>query len=114
MLFRSDAAGKGEKTVSYTPDLPRAGDYEIRLHFTGGPNRAAEVPVTVTLPEGPKTFRVDQRRAAGPDGFALPARFRLPAGRATSVTIGTAGTIGHVIADAVQFLELPAAPAAGR
>ncbi len=112
--LHDDAAGKGEKSVTFTPDLPRAGEYEIRLHFTGGPNRAADVPVTVTLADGPRTFRVDQRKNPGPDGLPLPGRFRLPAGKATGVTIGTAGTSGHVIADAVQFVDIAGSQPPGR
>jgi hypothetical protein len=107
--LHDDNAGKGERSVTFTPELPREGDYEIRLHFPGGPNRAADVPVTVKLPDGPRTFRIDQRKTPGPDGLPLPGRFQLPAGKAVSVTIGTAGTTGHVIVDAVQFIE-PAAP----
>jgi hypothetical protein len=35
----------------------------------------------------------------------LPGPFRLPPG-ALDVTIGTAGTSGHVVADAVQLIEV--------
>jgi hypothetical protein len=99
------AVGKGELSVTFVPELPAAGDYEIRLHYTASGNRAGNVPVTVDWPEGQRRFVVDQRKDPGPEGHQLPATFRLPAGTATRVTIGTAGTSGHVIADAVQFIE---------
>jgi len=98
---------KGEKSVTFTPKIPRAADYEIRLYFPAGPNRAGAVPVTLHLPDGPRTITVDQRQKPGPAGFLSLGRFSLPAGDAVSVSIGTAGTSGHVIADAVQFVELP-------
>ena len=100
--------GKGAKSATFTATLPRATDYEIRVWYPHGPNRAAAVPVTVRLPEGPRTFRIDQRRITSDalGEYESLGRFPLPAG-AVSVTIDTAGTSGHVIADAVQFVEAP-------
>ena len=102
------AEGKGMKSAVYTVAVPRAADYEIRVWYPHGPNRAEQVPVTVDLPAGPRTFVIDQRGYASdaPDNYRALGRFSLPAG-ATRVTIGTAGTSGHVIADAVQFVEAP-------
>lgn len=42
--------GKGEKTITFQPDLPHAGKYEVRLAYTPGTNRATNVPVTVFMP----------------------------------------------------------------
>jgi hypothetical protein len=102
------AEGKGMKSVAFTATLPRAADYEIRIWYPAGPNRAEKVPVTVDLPEGPRMFVVDQRRITSDalDSYQSLGRFPLPAG-GIRVTIGTAGTTGHVIADAVQFVEAP-------
>jgi hypothetical protein len=102
------AEGKGMKSVAFTATLPRAADYEIRIWYPAGPNRAEKVPVTVDLPDGPRTFVVDQRRITSDalDSYQSLGRFPLPAG-GIRVTIGTAGTTGHVIADAVQFVEAP-------
>ena len=97
-------AGDGEKQVVFTAAVPRAGTYEVRIWFTHSGNRAARVPVTVGLPDGPRTFHIDQRTEAV-EGLALPGPFRLPPG-ALDVTIGTAGTSGHVVADAVQLIEV--------
>ncbi|MBL9130729.1 MAG: DUF1549 domain-containing protein, partial [Verrucomicrobiaceae bacterium] len=35
--------GKGEKTITYTPKLPKAGRYEVRVAYNAGPNRAERV-----------------------------------------------------------------------
>ena len=107
--LHDDAAAKGKKSVTFTPRLPAAGDYEIRLWATPGANRATAVPVTVRLADGERTVTVDQRNGPGTAGYVVLGTFPCPAGEGASVTIGTAGTAGHVIADAVQFV-----PAAGR
>jgi hypothetical protein len=64
--------------------------------------------VKVELPGGPRTFRIDERRtpsdAAG--SYTALGRFPLPAGD-LRIVIDTEGTTGHVIVDAVQFVEAP-------
>jgi len=103
------AEGKGSKSATFVATLPRAATYEIRVWYPAGPNRAAAVPVTVHLPDGPRTFRIDQRRttADASGSYEALGRFPLPAGPVRLV-IDTAGTEGHVIADAVQFVPAPA------
>ena len=78
--------------------------------ITAGPNRATNVPVTVRLADGERRLTVNQRTAPGKDGHVSLGTFPCPAGDAVSVTIGTAGTDGHVIADAVQFLDAKTRP----
>ena len=100
-------ADKGEKSVRFVPDLPAAGLHEIRLYSTPSSNRATNVPVSIAV--GGRVIaerRVDERRDPGPEGHVVLGAFELPAGRETSVTIFTAGTDGHVIADAVAFVRL--------
>ena len=103
------AEGKGAKSATFAATLPRAATYEIRVWYPPGPNRAAAVPVTVHLPDGPRTFRIDQRRTTADalGSYEALGRFPLPAGPVRLV-IDTAGTDGHVIVDAVQFVPAPA------
>ena len=54
--------GKGEKTLTFQPDLPEAGKYEVRLAYSPGTNRATNVPVTVFSADGEKD---DPRRPEG-------------------------------------------------
>ncbi len=99
-------AHKGQMSITYTPDLPAAGDYEIFLLFTPHSNRATNVPVTVNLPgEAAKTVRVNQKAGAG-DGIVSLGRYRLPKGKGTSVAISNRETDGFVVADAVQFVPV--------
>ena len=93
-------AGKGESTAVFTPDIPTAGDYEIILFNAPNPNRASNVPVTVSVPGQPaKTLKVDQKSK----GEILLGKFKLPAGKTTTVTVSNKDTDGYVILDGVQF-----------
>jgi hypothetical protein len=99
-------AGKGAKTLRFRPQLPRAGLYEIRLAYSGAPNRAANVPVTIQTADGPKTVHVDQRVKPPIGGLTVSlGKFRL-APASAAVTVSNAGTNDFVSADAVQFVPL--------
>ncbi len=103
-------ADKGKKSVTFTPDLPRAGRYEVRLAHCYNVRRTTSAPITVRHAGGETVVRVNQR--AEPPHARLwrsLGTFEFAAGRAGYVRIGTADTAdGYVIADAVQFL--PVAP----
>lgn len=98
-------AGKGTKTLTFLPELPRAGTYEVRFAYTPGENRAESVSLIVFSADGEKTIQVNQRLMPPIDGqFISLGRFRFePAGQ-SFVIVDTTGSRGHVIADAVQFL----------
>ena len=104
-------AGKGECSVTFTPDLPEAGVYEVRLSHCYNIRRSTNTPVTVHCADGEKTIRINQQETP-PLGrlFRSLGSFHFDAGKQGWVRIGTAGTDGkYVIADAVQFI--PAKPA---
>lgn len=109
------AAGKGDKTLTFDPDLPESGKYEVRFGYTPDSNRAEQVPVTVFSAEGEKTVIVNERKAPPLDGrFISLGEYRFEKGGQSFVIVSNTGTTGHVIADAVQFLPVDAAaPAAG-
>ena len=81
-------ADKGTKTATYR--APEPGAWDVAVWYPAAANRAANVPVVVNG----RTNRVDQR--------ANGSRW-LPVGVGDSATIGTEGTVGYVIADAVRF-----------
>lgn len=98
--------GKGEKSVTFTPDLPEDGVYEVRLAHCYNVRRATNAPVSIVHAEGEITVLVDQQ-APGVHGrlFKSLGRFPFKAGRGGFVRIPTGGTDDkYVIADAVQFL----------
>ncbi|MDB6135090.1 MAG: hypothetical protein JWM59_3333 [Verrucomicrobiales bacterium] len=100
-----EAGAKPLQTALFKTTLPAAGQYRVSITYSAHPNRATNVPVTVSTAEGPRTVRVNQQKAASADDLFFPLGvFQLPAGAAT-VEISNAGTDGFVIADAVQWLK---------
>ena len=95
-------AHTGEMTMRWTPEIPEAREYEIVLHFPPNPNRATNVPVTVSIAGKATTVKVNEQAK---DGAQSLGRFALPKGRATTITISNAGTDGHVVADGVQLVR---------
>ncbi len=99
---------KGEKKGAFTPKLPRPGLYEIRIYYTANPNRATNVPVTISTRKDSKMVTLDQRKAPRVGGYASVGAFNADAGNGLRVTISNTGTDGHVILDAVQFVPVTA------
>jgi hypothetical protein len=100
-FLHDNNSGKGEASITYRPEVPQAGDYELVMLFPPHANRAGNVPVTVAVDgRTMKTERVNQRE----NGAVSLGVFALPRGRKTSVTISNAGTVGYVVADAMQFI----------
>ncbi|MSU26837.1 MAG: xanthan lyase [Pedosphaera sp.] len=101
--------GKGEKSVTFTPDLPRAGRYEVRLAHCYNIRRATNAPVTLRHADGETKLRVNQQEEP-PHGrlWRTLGTFRFAAGTNGWVRLSNEGTEGkYVIADAVQFLAVP-------
>jgi len=97
-------ARNGQATIAFTPDLPAEGDYEIFLIAPPHPNRATNARVTLAIDgQPPVMVTVDLRNAAG-DGFHSLGRYRLPAGRRTTVTLSNRDANGYVVVDGIQFL----------
>ena len=96
---------KGRKSVLFSTGLPASGEYEVRLAYSTGTNRATNTPVVVEFAGGKKTVRVNQRRAPTIEGLLVSlGRYRFEKSELAKVTIQTVGTDGVVIADAVQFV----------
>ena len=106
--YRHDGnADRGKQTARFTPDLPAAGSYKVRVAYTANANRATNVPVTVAHTGGTAKMTMNMRRPpAVSDLFAEVGTFRFEAGRGGSVTIGNADADGYVIADAVVFVPV--------
>ncbi|WP_417393115.1 xanthan lyase [Gimesia sp.] len=98
--------GKGEKAVIFTPNLPKAGRYEVRLSHCYNIRRSTNTPVTIHHAEGEKTIRINQQQIPAHNKlFRSLGTFRFDQGKSGWVKISNEGTDGkYVIADAVQFL----------
>ena len=96
---------KGSQSATWTPDVPADGLYEVLLSHTPGSNRATNVPVVVEGADGRSEHSVNQRQRPPRAGwFTSLGTHRLERGMSTVITVGTAGTDGHVIVDALQLV----------
>lgn len=96
---------KGDKTLTFDPEITETGTYEVRLAYTPGDNRAMKVPVTVFSADGEKTIEINQRETPPLEGrFVSLGQYRFERGGQSFVIVSNAGTKGHVIADAIQFV----------
>jgi len=97
---------KGAKSATFTPNLPKAGLYEVRMSHNSNIRRANGVPVAIRHAGGETVVKVNQGEPAPIEKlFRSLGTFRFHKGTSGYVTINTQGTDGkYVIADAVQFL----------
>jgi FAD dependent oxidoreductase len=99
----------GLASIRFTPKLPRAGKYLVKIYSTPNPNRATNTTVVVHLgdlvPE--QLERVNQRQPTKDGGPIVLGVFSFEAGESGWVTLWNNGVDGHVIADAVQFVPVP-------
>jgi len=97
--------GKGNKSIRFPIKVPKTGRYEVRIAYTPNPNRASNVPVTVTHAGGTETRHVNQKQKPGiDDTFFSLGTFEFASDQEGSVEIFNSDTNGHVIADAVQLI----------
>lgn len=102
-------AGKGAKSVTFTPELPEAGWYEVRLAHCYNVRRSTRTPVTISHADGNSTMRINQQEEPAYGRlFRTLGTYRFEKGRAGWVRISNEGTEPDkvVIADAVQFLPV--------
>ena len=107
--YRHDGnTNKGKPAATFTPDLPRAGRYEVFVAYANNPNRATNVPVKIHHADGMTTVTIDQKRKpAVKDLLQSVGVFRFEKGRRGSVEVSNEGTTGYVTIDAVKWIEVP-------
>ncbi|MGK0184388.1 MAG: hypothetical protein ACI9R3_000154 [Verrucomicrobiales bacterium] len=103
--LHDENTGKEEKTAHFDTTVETSGNYEIRFFFTASSNRATNVPIKVKHSDGTSDMTIDQKQATGKNYQSL-GTFHITAGLPSAVTISTAGTDGHVIIDAVQWIKV--------
>ena len=96
-------SGQGQKSVKYSTDLPKAGNYDVFLIWSAGPNRASNVVVEIGHADGITKATVNQKVKSG---WHKVATARFEPGRQAYVVIRNDGADGHVIADAVRWLRV--------
>jgi hypothetical protein len=106
--YRHDGnTDRGKQSATFTPELPAAGSYEVRLAYTPHPNRASNARVTVWHADGLTSTTVNQQKRPPVDGLWVSlGTFRFDKGRSGSVTVSNDRADGFVVVDAVQFLPV--------
>ena len=94
--------------VRYTPTLPKAGWYEVRLSYSSHPNRAKRARIVIQTATGVETVFVDQSKKQGElSPFVSLGTFSFEKGDASFLEIqATEDAGGYVVADAVQWLPV--------
>ncbi|MDR3637168.1 MAG: DUF1553 domain-containing protein, partial [Isosphaeraceae bacterium] len=96
---------KGQKSLTFQPELPEAGAYEVRLAYTAAKNRSRSVPVTVFSADGEKVVTVDMQAEPPIEGrFCSLGQHHFERNNQGYVLISNEGTDGYVSADAVVFI----------
>ncbi|MBY0513391.1 MAG: DUF1549 domain-containing protein, partial [Gemmataceae bacterium] len=104
-------AGKGEKSITFDPDVPATGKYEVWFAYAPGGNRAEKVPVKVFSADGEKDHLIDMRAAPPLLGrFVSLGQYRFEKGGQSFVIVSNDGTKGHVTPDAVTFIPADQVP----
>ena len=99
--------GKGKKSARFAFEVEASGLHRVFLAWSHHPNRAPRVPVRVGAADGEHALTVDQRRPASVEvPLRLLGTFRFEVGRPGWVEVSNRETQGHVIADAVQVVEV--------
>lgn len=102
-------SGKGEKSVTWKPDFPKAGWYEVRLSHCYNVRRSMRTLVTVRHATGESEMRINQQEVPEHDRlFRSLGIFYFEKGNSGAVILSNDGSEKNkvVIADAVQFLEM--------
>ncbi len=100
-------AGKGAKSVRFTPTFSAAGNFAVYLRWTSDATRATNVPVDIVDGNGATTTVVVNQQQQGGQ-WVLLGTYPFGSGASGSVTIRNDLTNGTVVADAAGF-DVPAA-----
>jgi hypothetical protein len=100
--------GKGIKSVTYTPTLPKNGRYEVRISHCYNIRRSTNTVIRIKHAEGITKRTINQQETPPHDRlFRTLGAFNFKAGKSSWIRISNEGTDGkYVIADAVQLLPL--------
>jgi hypothetical protein len=105
--YRHDGGvGDGQQKARFIPALPKTGRYQVSIAYSALANRASNVPITIHHAEGDSHVIINQKqKPKGENNLHWLGIYKLTAGTTNWVEITNNTTDGHVIIDAVQFLE---------
>jgi hypothetical protein len=94
---------RGKGKIRFTPDLPAAGRYRVKLVFAPSAELSSKTKIVLFSPVGATHTEINQRSPDGKGPAYLLGVFRFPAGKKSWLEITNAGADGVVVADAVIF-----------
>ncbi len=99
---------KGEKSITFIPELTLSGEYEVQLAYVPGSNRSTKTPVRIHHMDGTTLIKVNQRKTPKiKERLTSLGTFSFSITGEPKVVISNDDTEdGHVIADAVVFINL--------
>jgi hypothetical protein len=96
-------SNKGAASVTWTPVIKEAGSYDVIMHFPPNPNRATNVPVTISRRGGePRIVIVNEKKGAGSQSLGV---FDFGKGETVTISVSNKETDGYVVVDGVQLLR---------
>lgn len=100
--------GKGRKSATYRPQLPKDGWYEVRLSHCRNIRRSTNTLITISHADGQTSLRLNQQLTPEHGQlFRTLGSFRFTAGSQHWVRISNDDTTGkYVIADALQWIPV--------
>jgi hypothetical protein len=103
--YRHDGmAEAGKHSATFTPDLPQAGRYEVRLAYTPAQNRSSDVRIEIVHANGTDKSVISQRMAPPIEKVWVSlGTFTFAKGKAGSVRVINGGK-GYTVVDAVQWI----------
>ncbi|MBP6865444.1 MAG: hypothetical protein KBC32_09300 [Candidatus Didemnitutus sp.] len=101
-LHDGNTGTTGGKSVTFTPNLPVTGVYDVYVRWTASVNRATDAPIDVNHATGSATFNVNQKVDGGT--WVLLDTYAFNAGTGGSVVVRNDSADGFVVADAVRFV----------
>ena len=99
--------GKGNKSITFSANVPRRGNYDVQISYTDGENRSKRTPVTVMHADGEQKVFVDQTKPPPILAtFSSLGIFKFDKREKDIVQITTEGTSKYVIVDAIRLVPL--------
>lgn len=99
-------AKKVAARARFTPDIPRAGRYQVCLGFRPAKNQASNVPIVIRHAKGTQRLTIDQRASDSPFVWKTLGEFTFNPGENGFVEISNNATDGRVVLDGVRWLWL--------
>ncbi len=92
-------------TLTFDPDFPKSGLYEVRLAYVPHSNRATNTAIRILHADGEELKHVNQQAKPPIEGrFLSLGTFRFEAGGAGFVLVSNEGSNGTVSVDAIWFV----------